>query len=76
MGKPKTNYQNGYIKRTYDRFEVLLPKGEKDELKAHIAQYGSGITASVNGYVIKAIKEAMERDISTRSNYIPPVKSG
>ena len=49
---------NKYIKSNYDRINVTLPKGSRDALKAHAEARGE----SVNGFVVRAIAEAMERD--------------
>ncbi len=49
---------NKYIKSNYDRINVTLPKGSRDALKAHAEACGE----SVNGFVVRAISEAMERD--------------
>lgn len=45
-------------KKLYDRIQLVVPKGEKDKIKAHAEQQGE----SVNGFVNRAIKETMERD--------------
>ena len=47
-------------KKPYDRLEIIVKKGSKDDLKAHAAECGE----SLNGFVNRAIKEAMERDKS------------
>ncbi len=41
-----------------DELKVRLPKGKKDLVKAHAAEQGE----SVNGFVVRAIDEAIERD--------------
>ena len=45
-------------KKPYDRLEIIVKKGSKNELKAHAAERGE----SLNGFVNRAINEAMERD--------------
>lgn len=47
-----------YVKAKYDRLEITMPKGKKDEIKAHAERQGE----SVNAFVNRAIDEAMERD--------------
>lgn len=47
-----------YIKSNYDEIKLRLPKGEKEIVKKHAAKYDE----SVNGFVKRAIDEAMERD--------------
>ena len=41
-----------------DRMSIALPKGSKERIKAHAAQRGE----SVNGFIGRAIGEAMERE--------------
>lgn len=49
---------NKYKKNNYDRIEITAPKGRRDEIKAHAEAQGE----SVNGFINRAILEAMERD--------------
>lgn len=49
---------NKYVKANYDRINVTIPKGRKDEIKAHAAARGE----SVNAFITRAIDETMERD--------------
>lgn len=49
---------NKYKKNNYDRIEITAPKGRRDEIKAHAEAHGE----SVNGFINRAISEAMERD--------------
>ena len=49
---------NRYMKANYDRVNLTLPKGEKESIKAHAEAKGE----SVNAFIYRAIKEAMERD--------------
>ena len=58
--------KNGYesIKRyedkAYDKVLVRFPKGKKDIIKAHAEAHSE----SVNGFINRAIDEAIERDES------------
>lgn len=52
----QTKYQNEYKKKTYDRMELLVPKGEKAVIKEKAAAVGE----SVNEYINQAIKQRME----------------
>ena len=45
-------------KETKDELRIAVDKGRKDELKAHAAARGE----SLNGFVKRAINEALERD--------------
>lgn len=47
-----------YVKSSYDRIDLRVPKGNKDKIKAHAEQNGE----SVNGFINRAIDETMERD--------------
>ena len=53
-----------YVKNTYDRIEVKVPKGEKATIQAHAEQKGE----SINGFINRAIDETMERDKGGNSN--------
>ena len=59
QGKKSTAYKNQYNVANYDRINLTVPKGQKDEIKAHADLYDKG---SVNGFIYRAIKETMERD--------------
>lgn len=47
-----------YMKENYDEIKVRVDKGRKDIIKAHAENRGE----SVNGFINRAIEEAMERD--------------
>ena len=47
-----------YVKAKYDRFGLTMAKGRLDEIKAHAEAHSE----SVNGFINRAILEAMERD--------------
>lgn len=49
---------NKYVKANYDRVNVTMPKGKRELLKAHAEARGE----SVNGFINRAIDEALERD--------------
>lgn len=50
--------KNKWNRANYDRIELIVPKGKKEEIKTHAAAWGE----SVNGFVNRAIDEAVERD--------------
>ena len=54
----KTEYKNNWQKENVDRINLIVPKGQKDAIKAHAEARGE----SVNGFINRAIDEAMERD--------------
>lgn len=47
-----------------DRLSIALPKGSKDEIKSHAEKHGE----SVNGFISRAISEAIERDNAAQNN--------
>ena len=49
---------NKYMRENYDRINLTVPKGKKDEIKAHAQDQGE----SVNAFINRAIDEAMQRD--------------
>lgn len=49
---------NKYVKANYDRINVTLPKGEKEVIQGYAAATGE----SVNGFIVRAVRERIERD--------------
>lgn len=49
---------NKYMKENYDRINLLLPKGKKAVIQDYAASHGE----SVNGFINRAVDEAMARD--------------
>lgn len=47
-----------YIKNNYDSVMIRMPKGKKEQIKAHAETNGE----SLNGFVNRAIDETMESD--------------
>ena len=47
-----------YEAKAYDKTLIRLPKGRRDEIRAHIEPAGE----SLNGFIGRAIVETMERD--------------
>ena len=58
MAANKNEYKNAWIAEKLDRINLTMPKGRKEELKAHAAAQGE----SVNAFINRAITEAIERD--------------
>lgn len=44
--------------KNLDRISIAVPKGNREKIKAHAAAQGE----TVNGFIKRAIDEAMERD--------------
>lgn len=49
---------NKYIKENYDVFQIRMPKGKKDIIKAHAESRGE----SVNSFINRAVYETIKRD--------------
>ena len=49
---------NKYVKSNYDRINVTMPKGEKEVIQGYAAAQGE----SVNGFIVRAVRERIERD--------------
>lgn len=49
--------QNDWIKNTYDRINLTVPKGDKEKISVAAAAAGR----SVNAFINEAIKEKMEK---------------
>ena len=47
-----------YMKENYDVYQIRMPKGRKAEIQAHAEARGE----SVNGFINRAVAQAMERD--------------
>ena len=58
MGKTSSTVKNRYNAKAYDRIEVVVPKGQKEVIKAHAAAMGE----SVNAFIFRAIEQAIEKD--------------
>ena len=58
QGSAQTCAKNKYNAKAYDSLRIVVKKGRKDIIKAHAEQQGE----SINGFVNRAIDEAMERD--------------
>ena len=58
QGSAQTRAKNKYNAKAYDSLRIVVKKGRKEIIKAHAEQQGE----SINGFVNRAIDEAMERD--------------
>ena len=57
-GKTSSASHNKYISKAYDRVNLTMPKGRKEEVRTHAEARGE----SVNAFVGRAIEETMQRD--------------
>lgn len=58
VSKAQQRAVNKYRKNNYDLIQITMPKGRKDEIKAHAEDRGE----SVNAFINRAIDETMERE--------------
>lgn len=58
MGKTSSKVKDRYNAKAYDEIKIRVYKGEKEKIKSHAESKGE----SLNGFVNRAIDEAMERD--------------
>lgn len=56
-GKASTKAKNKYNAANYERITLMVPKGKKEIIRAFAERRGE----SVNGFVNKAIDEAMAK---------------
>lgn len=54
----KTEYKNNWQKENVDRINLIVPKGQKDTIKAHAETRGE----SMNGFINRAISETIEKE--------------
>lgn len=57
-GRASAASKNAWNAKAYDRVNLTMPKGQKAEIQVHAQARGE----SVNGFINRAISEAMERD--------------
>lgn len=58
VSKAQQRAVNKYMAANYDRINLTMPKGRKDEIKAHAESRGE----SVNSFINRAIDETIERE--------------
>lgn len=58
QGKASTKAKNKYNAKNYERISLFVEKGKKEKIKAHADNKGE----SLNGYINKAIDNAMNND--------------
>lgn len=58
VSKAQIRAVHKYVSKTYDRLELRLKKGEREEIKAHAEKMGE----SLNQFLVRAVMETMRRD--------------
>lgn len=56
MGKTSSKVKDRYNAKAYDAITFRVPKGDKEKIKSYAESHGE----SVNGFVNRLIKEAMQ----------------
>lgn len=60
VSKAQQKAVNKYVKQNYDRVNVTMPKGKKDEYKAHAQSKGMSLNAYIIGLIESDIKKEQE----------------
>lgn len=60
-----------YMKENYDVYQIRMKKGQKDTIKAHAEAHSE----SVNGFITRAIQEAIARDSAGGPQEAPTVQA-
>ena len=58
ISKAQQRATANYVKKTYDRIEVKVAKGKKENIQAHAEAKGE----SLNAFINRALTETMDRD--------------
>ena len=66
MGKTSSKVKDRYNAKAYDEIKVRVSKGGKEKIRAHAEHHGE----SLNGFVTRAIDEAIERDTESETGTI------
>ena len=66
--KSSTRAKNKYRDKTYDRVELVVPKGKKAEYQAHAESKGE----SLNGFINRAADETLARDQAVSAFTVKP----
>lgn len=63
---------NKYVKANYDLYQIKMPKGKKDDVKAIASATGE----SMNQYIINAVEQRMGRDVAPQEATGTPAGAG
>lgn len=64
MASKQTNeYKTAYNKTAYDRIQLYIPKGERDEIRKQADRLGE----SLNAFIYRAIVERMQKSAAKQS---------
>lgn len=62
-GPAATAAKNKYRNKNYDRVELILPKGMKEQLEQAVSELGY---RSKNSFIVDAVSEKYERDLGRK----------
>lgn len=57
---------NDKWREKFDEVRFRVPKGQKDMIQVHAEKFGD---ASVNAFLVRAVKETIERDKNKKQEY-------
>ena len=60
VSKAQQKAVNKYVRENYDRVLLTMPKGKKDEYKAHAQSKGMSLNAYIIGLIEADIKKEQE----------------
>ena len=63
MSKTSSAVKDRYNAKAYDEIKVRVPKGQKDNIKAHADRFDGG---SVNGFICRAITSQIAADTASQ----------
>ena len=67
VSKAQQKAVNKYMTANYDRINLTVPKGRKEEIQAFAASQGE----STNAFINRAITEAMGENVRTETQETP-----
>lgn len=62
VSKAQQKATNKYMAKTYDRINLVVKKGKREEIKAHAEQRGESVNAFINRAIDSQIKKDGESD--------------
>lgn len=82
MSEARKKANTKFNTQAYDRIQLVVPKGQKDEIRAHAEQYQQEVgevgkpgytpKGSINGFIVRAIDEKMARDKAVSAFTVQP----
>jgi len=60
MSKTSAAVKKRYNDKTYDRIEIVVPKGQRDVIKAYAAEHGESVNAFINRLIEQEMKKGGE----------------